>query len=199
MFEMMPKKFQKVQSNFQFNTEDLILYVLGKIPPEKATKMFVNKIAFLAEFSYKFRTWKELSHAQYAAIDHGPVIDNYKKLFTQMQKDKKLYVHGHMVVGLTQQSAQVPEEIKTIIDPVIEYYSHLRASDLRAITHQLDSYIITSKNGSVKGNIIDKDLAHLDILFADKDIDLDEESDIDPEKLPVFDHSKLKPYEFKYV
>src|SRR5690242_1570132 len=70
--------------------EDLILYVLSKLPPDKSDKYFINKLAFMIEFSYIHKnSGKPLSDANYAAIPHGPVIDQYASIFAEMQ-DKGL-------------------------------------------------------------------------------------------------------------
>lgn len=200
MLGIMDKKSESlISGDFQFTTEDYILYILDNIPPAKATTMFVNKVAFLVEFAYKYKTFKDLSNAKYAAINYGPVIDDYDLILDKMHKEKKLErADNKKLIPIPSKSTprNIPEKIQLLIDQLIEHYSHMTLGELVALTHQLDSYIITTKGEQDMGKIIDKDLAHLDMIFGDKDALSDE---IDVTKLKPVDFNKLKEYEFKHI
>ena len=69
-------------------TEQLVLFVLNNSKPNIGIKK-VNKLAFLLEFTYIFEKQRPLTDGQYAAINMGPVINDYKSLM-QMLKEKKV-------------------------------------------------------------------------------------------------------------
>ncbi len=71
--------------------ETYVLYLLNNLS-SKTDKYRVNKIAFLTEFAYIYKNNIPLSEIQYAAIDKGPVIDEYKSLFKKMEKAGKIKV-----------------------------------------------------------------------------------------------------------
>ena len=71
--------------------ETSVLYLLNNLS-SKTDKYRVNKIAFLTEFAYIYKNNVPLSEIRYAAIDKGPVIDEYKVLFKKMEKAGKIKV-----------------------------------------------------------------------------------------------------------
>jgi len=192
----MVKELQNKKNNFQFTTEDYILYILSKLPNEKSTPLYLNKVAFLTEFAYKFKTFSDLSDAQYAAINLGPVINDYNRILDKMHDSEKLERVGRKQLFPKQQPGfTIPEEIKLIIDPLIEHYSHMSIGELIKLTHETDSYTITTNGGKVMSKIIDKDLTHLDMIFAGDQIE--EIPEIDEDKLPVFKRDELIKYDFR--
>ena len=74
------KPYTKGMGKFEFKEEDYVLYLLNHIKPERSDFWRLNKIAFLVEFAYLFFKEKALSNADYAAITHGPVINDYGDL-----------------------------------------------------------------------------------------------------------------------
>lgn len=167
---------------FKFTTHDYILYLLNRLRPDASDKIKLNKIAFLVEFGYKFKTRKELSDAQYAGINLGAVINDYKEIFEDMEKSKKIKIDGYTIRPLQRPGVDIPKEISAIIDPLIEKYSSLTNSELVALAHDTDSYRITTNSEKEMGKIIDKDLAALESFF--------EESNL--LEIPVSDLPKLK-------
>ena len=194
---MMAKEKKQKQTDFQFNTEDYVLYILKKIPYEKSTPLVINKIAFLTEFAYKFKTFKDLTDIEYAAIDYGPVINNYKKLFKKMSNEGKIEYIGEKHLSPKQDpQTETPEHIKAVIDQLIEHYSRMDVGELITLTHKTDSYIITTEGQKkIMSNIIDKDLTHLDtIIFGGNELESLPEVDLDA--LPVINKAELVKYEF---
>lgn len=174
--------------------EDLILYLLNKIEPEKSTLLRLNKLAFFAEFGFIYKQQKELSDAQYAAIDYGPIINDYKKVLSKMEKEKKILIDkdGKHIRPLVSAKLVFKDEDKKVLDNLIEKYSQLNNNELVGLSHSTDSYKITTHDSEKMGNIIDKDLAYLESFF-------DESSDeeIKADKLPNIDRSELVEYEIR--
>jgi uncharacterized phage-associated protein len=179
---------------FEFKKEDYILYLLNRIEPEKSDFWRLNKIAFLVEFAYLYFKEKELSNAEYAAIIHGPVINDYRDILGSMELQKLIRCDNYNIRVLTDKKIEVPEEIANFIDQRIAKYATMTNGELKAITHATDSYKITTKNEKIWGMVIDKSLASLETFFEEKDDDV--EAQIKEEDLPRFQESDLKRYEF---
>ncbi len=181
-------------NNFKFTIEDYILYLLNKLQGGKADKIKLNKVAFFTEFGYIFKNQSELSEADYAAIDKGPIIDNYSQILESMEKKGliKIDSDGYTIRALTVPSVVIPKKVSLVIDPIIGKYSQLTDQELISLSHDTDSYKITTDNEKMMGNKIDKDLASLETFFVDEDVNITE----DEERLPVIDKTKLVEYEF---
>lgn len=178
-------------STKKISKEDLILYLLNKIEPEQSTLLRLNKLAFFAEFGFIYKQQKELSDAQYAAIDYGPIINDYKNILTKMESDKKIILDsdGKRVRPLTTPGLMLSSDDKRILDNLIEKYSQFNNNELVGLSHSTDSYKITTNNEEDMGKIIDKDLAYLESFF-------DETSDeeIKPSDLPEINRAELVEY-----
>lgn len=177
--------------DFKFNQKDYIVYLLGRIEPKRADLMCLNKLAFLTEFYFKYKTGKELSDAQYAAIDHGPVINDYKSVLQEMQSDGLLKLDDYKISLCSYENLDVPEEVQKIIDPVIEKYAQLNNSELRSLSHETDSYKISSDNEKIMGNVIDKKLALLETFFDQEEF-IEYTEDQLEEMLPDVDSEEIK-------
>src|SRR3989344_2215438 len=101
----------KKRTGFSFSVEDYILYILNKLEPDKSDKIRLNKIAFFAEFAYLYFKGQPLSDARYAAIDNGPVINNYKEVLARMDKEGKITMDGYKIRPLGSPAPEIPEEV----------------------------------------------------------------------------------------
>jgi uncharacterized phage-associated protein len=170
--------------------EQYILYILNRLQPERSDLRMVNKIAFLVEFAYLYFKEKELSKAKYAAIDHGPVIDDYKLILSGMEKKGLIKLDGYKIRLVDSAPMDVSKELDDFASPLIAKYSQMNANELRALTHSMDSYLITTRNEKVMGKKIDKDLAALETIFEPEEATPSPEVD-----LPNVDFNKLVSYE----
>lgn len=177
-------------NNIMLTTEDFILYLLKKVEPGKIDLLRLNKLAFFVEFGYIFKTKSPLSAARYAGINAGPAIDGYTMVLDRMQKQKKLVVSGHNIRPLQDPSVEVPDSVSNVIDPLIQKYSQFSTAELIHLSHDTDSYKITTNNETEMGKLIDKDLAFLETFFGEEGADSEEVPD-----LPKLDKSQLVPYE----
>jgi hypothetical protein len=174
----------------KLTAEDLILYILNKLEPEKSDKIRLNKLAFFAEFSFLHRFNQPLSTAEYAGIDLGPVINNYDDILKDMQKNKLIKMDGYKIRPLVSPSIQLPEEYTKFIDGIIEKYSALSKDVLIGISHLTDAYKITTENEKVMGKKINKKLAILETFLLDDEGDKPTNED----ELPTIDRSQLVQY-----
>lgn len=174
----------------KFTTEELILYILNKLEPEKSDKIRLNKLAFFVEFSFLHRYNQSLSNAEYSGIDLGPVINNYDIILKGMQKNNLVKIDGYKIRPLVSPSVKLSMEHRAFLDSIIEKYSVLSKEVLIGISHLTDAYKITTKNEKVMGNKIDKKLALLETFL------LDDESErlVNEDELPTIDRSQLVPY-----
>ena len=171
-------------------TDDLIHYLLNKVEPGKIDLLRLNKLAFFVEFGYMFKTQNPLSEARYAGITNGPAIDGYTKVLDRMQEQKKLIVSGHSIRPLQDPSVRIPDSVSNVIDPLIQKYSQFTTAELINLSHDTDSYKITTNNETKMGNLIDKNLAFLETFFGEEGSSSEEMPD-----LPKVDKSTLVPYE----
>src|SRR3989344_5059370 len=171
------------EKNRKLNKEDLILYILSKLEPDKSDKIRLNKLAFFAEFAYLLKFNQDLSNAEYAAIDMGPVINDYESILNSMQKSGLIKIDGYTLRPLKAPSIQVSAETQTFLDSVIEKYSKLSKAELIGLSHLTDAYKITTNNEQVMGNKIDKKLAALETFLMDEG----DTNQLSENKLPKID------------
>lgn len=179
-----------VNKNFIFNTEDFVLYILSQIPPEKSDKIRINKLAFFIEFAYFFYYEKEISKTLYAAINNGPIINNYKQILDKMEKAGLIQINNYTIMPLNKPKQTPPKEIADFIETIINRYKHLSNQELINLSHSTDSYIITTKHEKKMGNIIDKHYALLENFF-----DTVEDEPLSEAHLPTFNKKTLVDYD----
>lgn len=184
------------KENNLLKKETYVLYLLNKLS-SKADKYRVNKIAFLTEFAYIYKNNTPLSEIEYAAIDKGPVIDEYKLLFKKMEKAGQIKIDKIFLRPLKDADvSDVSPEIIQQLDDLIEKFNKFDTNSLIALTHSFDSYIITTQNERVMGKIIDKSLANLDIYFDDN-LDKYQDNQILTNQLPKLNREDLVKYDSK--
>ena len=94
---------------------------------------------------------QDLSTAEYAAIPSYPVIDGYDEILKSMEKNKLVKIDGYIVRPLHSPKIDISNEQREFIDRTIERYSNFSSTELRGLSHQTDSYKITTDNERVMG------------------------------------------------
>ncbi|MBU0731867.1 SocA family protein [Patescibacteria group bacterium] len=162
-------------SNNIIDIEDLLLFILSNSNPNMGIKK-LNKLAFFLEFTYIFENDKNLTNAQYAAINMGPVIDDYKVLIKKLVKSGKINKNEKADEGVEDyvplvKAKDLSPELTGFLLTVLNRYKDLSAKQLEDLSHGLDSYNITvHENGGEMGKIIDKELALLDSSLSLTDL-----------------------------
>lgn len=174
----------------KLSTTDLILYILQKMEPERSDKIRLNKIAFFAEFGFYHKKQTELSETVFAGITLGPIIDDYTGILTRMESQGLIKIDGNLIRPLNSPSVEISDEVKQVIDPIIERYSKLSNRELVALSHLTDSYKITTDNEKNMGKKIDKNLAVLETFFDETPTNIEENT----RNLPKIDKSRLTHY-----
>ena len=160
-----------LQMKTPLDIRQLILFVLDHCEPNMGVKK-LNKLAFFLEFTYIFHHTTPLTEAKYAAINMGPVVDNYKDILADMVSREEITVNDRCHQGLTdyiplQKSIVNDPAISNFLLQVLEKYKRLNPKQLEDLSHALDSYNITiHENSNNMGGIIDKDLAMLDYSLS---------------------------------
>lgn len=157
---------EKIIKKPEITIQELILFVLENCKSNMGVKK-LNKLAYLLEFSYIFEFEQALTDADFAAINMGPVINNYKDVLDQMKKKKQICINGQANNGVTDylplKRAKIEGPLNTFLQTVLRKYKELNPKQLEDLTHGLDSYNITVyENGGQMGAVIDKDLGLLD-------------------------------------
>jgi len=175
---------------FKLNKEDFILYILNKLEPEKSDKIRLNKLAFFVEFAYLLRFNQELSDTEFAAIDMGPVINDYDGVLKNMQKKGLVKMDGYVLRPLKSPFVEIPTDIRMFMDTIIDKYSKLTKNELIGLSHLTDAYKITTDNEKRMGFKINKKLALLETFLTD-----DDQTDQPREdELPRINRSQLIKY-----
>ena len=174
----------------KLNKEDFILYILNKLEPDKSDKIRLNKLAFFVEFSYLLKYNSALSNIEYAAIDMGPVIDDYDLLLKNMKKEGLVKIDGYTVRPLKSPSVNIPSDMASFMDTVIDKYSKLTKTELIGLSHLTDSYKITTNNERIMVKKIDKKLALLETFLVDDE----KNNQLSEDELPEIDRSQLIRY-----
>ena len=144
--------------------KNLILLVLANENYKDEGIKKLNKILYFIDFYYYRDNEKLISGVEYAKAGMGPVINHYKTIFEKLVED-----------GVLMQKNDVPTIYKPLVDynlaafssrevdhihKVLERYGKLSSSDLEAISHEQQPWLLTEKSG----DIIDPELA---LLIAD--------------------------------
>lgn len=159
--------------------EDLFSEMLGEYPPSvysgnqsfsrdklyAATLFFckgsgvfktkLNKLLFYADFSHYKKTGSSITGAQYACIDHGPVVDNFNYYFASLLEKRFLNAQEQSFpggyVGEVYVSEEAPDlslfsqdEIKTL-SSIEKTFSDFSATDIRNFSHKELGYKATAK------------------------------------------------------
>jgi len=103
-----------------------------------------------------------ISGMNYAKADMGPIVDNYKEIFSLLASEG--FVKRSIECGTVLHSAMCKADLADFtgeeiehIDGMLDRYGRLLSSDLENISHSQQPWILTDNNGE----IIDPDLALL--------------------------------------
>lgn len=142
--------------------KNLVLYVLSHEDYQEGGIKKLNKLLYFIDF-YFYRDHERLiSGARYAKADMGPIVDGYKTIFNELEKDHFLeMVNGDGFVAYKPVIASdinlfTPEEIDHI-GRVLDRYGKLPGIDLEGISHGQQPWLLTEN----MGDFIDPDLALL--------------------------------------
>ncbi|MEK7103494.1 MAG: Panacea domain-containing protein [Patescibacteria group bacterium] len=157
--------------------KNLVLYILANEHYKDEGIKKLNKVLYFVDF-YFYRDHERLiSGVTYAKAPMGPIVNDYQTIFKQMVQDDVLHQKSEYPAMFTSNidytlSEFSPEEVDHI-HKVLEKYGRLSSTELEAISHQQQPWVLTER----MGDIIDPDLA---LLIAD---DSGEELEITDENL----------------
>lgn len=142
--------------------KNLVLYVLSNDDYIDGGIKKLNKILYFIDFYYYREYEKFISDVKYAKADMGPLVNEYKKVFSQMYKDGVLDIHD--CEGTYYHKPKIKPDLNLFnseeidhIRNILEKYGKLSSSELENISHQQQPWVLTKK----MGEIIDPDLALL--------------------------------------
>lgn len=172
--------------------KDFILFLLNNIEPGKADLLRLNKVAFFVEFGFIYKNNQILSDAQYAALPKGPVIDEYKIILSEMEQAGDVKLDGNCIRPLRASQTELESSVELQLRQIISKYAPLTNEELIVLSHETDSYKITTENEKVTDGtrLIDKSLAHLEAFFEDVDCAQADEQDL----VSDFDKADLVEY-----
>lgn len=158
------KKMNNIQKNKLYSEKfkNLVLYILNSKEYEDGGIKKLNKMLYFIDF-YFYRDHEiMISGMNYAKADMGPIVDNYKEIFSLLASEG--FVKRSIECGTVLHSAMCKADLADFtgeeiehIDGMLDRYGRLLSSDLENISHSQQPWILTDNNGE----IIDPDLALL--------------------------------------
>lgn len=151
-----------MEKTYNEKFKNLVLYVLSHEEYREGGIKKLNKLLYFIDFYFYKDHERLISGVDYAKADMGPVIDQYKLVFNELEADgilKSTGTSGSITyrplvgVDLNQFSS---EEIDHI-GRVLNRYGKLPSNDLELISHQQQPWLLTENMGEK----IDPDLALL--------------------------------------
>ena len=142
--------------------KNLVLYILENNDYQDEGIKKLNKILYFIDFYFYREHERSISDARYAKAGMGPIVDNYKEIFQQLDNDgvlKQLSENGrifHKPKGKADKTIFSSEEIDHIRN-ILDKYGKLSAAELESISHDQQPWVLTRQ----AGDIIDPDLALL--------------------------------------
>lgn len=147
---------------------DIILYICNEIPPFKNGALKINKLVWFIESEYYRKHNTTITGVKFAAIDNGPVINDYKEYFKAMHQEKLVKINKddhnnwHFTPLRDSVLATLDDNQKLIVTEMVGKLKELSAEALRDLSHK-DAYEITlAEANNVMGEIIDMDLVLLE-------------------------------------
>ena len=157
--------------------KNLVLYILENSHYKEEGIKKLNKLLYFVDFYFYRDNEKFISEdVQYAKAGMGPIVNNYREIFSEMVQDNVLQLVDTMprIVYKNIQPADISDFSSEEIDhvcKVLEKYGKLSSSDLESISHQQQPWVLTEN----MGEIIDPDLALLIAKESDNEIEVDNE------------------------
>lgn len=158
--------------------KNLVLYILSHDDYREGGVKKLNKLLYFIDF-YFYRDHERLiSGVDYAKAEMGPVVDQYKLIFRELEEDGVLGSVG--TAGYTAYKPLAGADLNHFSSEEIDHigrvlgsYGKLSSNDLELISHQQQPWLLTEHMGEK----IDPDLA---LLISD---DESEETQVTNEDL----------------
>ncbi|MFA4845160.1 MAG: Panacea domain-containing protein [Patescibacteria group bacterium] len=141
---------------------NLILYVLTHQDYQEGGIKKLNKLLYFIDFYFYRDTGRLISGVEYAKATMGPVLQNYRELFAELESAGDLTCQNEegkticKPLKTADLSVFTPDEVDHV-SRVLDRYGKLSGSDLEWISHQQQPWVLTENFGDV----IDPDLALL--------------------------------------
>tara|TARA_R100000789_G_scaffold100416_1_gene110517 strand:+ start:1476 stop:2060 length:585 start_codon:yes stop_codon:yes gene_type:complete len=147
---------------------DLILFIGNKVNKFKSGSLKVNKLIWFIE-SEAYRTrGRTITGVDFVALPKGPVMDNYKALFSEMESlgliECSYSDAGRKLFSTKKDTAldRLEDGEKLIVEHFISGFKDLGEATLEGMSHK-DAWNITLHESNNKfGEIIDMDLVLLE-------------------------------------
>jgi uncharacterized phage-associated protein len=121
-------------------------------------KTKLNKLMFYADFIHYARTGTGITGLAYAAIDHGPVPDQYEIVYAALTEIGAIAVRGEIVGQFTSSvisaapgapSGILTREEEATLQAVRQHFSKHTAATIVKISHEEDAWLKTVPGGII--------------------------------------------------
>ncbi len=143
-FQLVIEEEPTPYNGYKIGDKEHILKVIQYIASKVKGKTRLAKTLFIADALSYSDTAKSLTGIQYAAINNGPIPNQFDLVLDYMIKAKKISLEIVEVQNYTQYNyhseidVELNEKEKYYIDLAIDFAKHRTASKLSELTHKLD-------------------------------------------------------------
>lgn len=170
---------RSMNGTYHDKLQQVILYVLNHPDYREGGIKKLNKLLYFIDFYFYRDHEKLITGAKYAKAPMGPLIDRYQQIFSELEQAGVLV--GKIVDGRNIYLPLVKCDVESLssievdhISQVLGRYGKLRSSELEAISHGQQPWVLTENYG----DIIDPDLA---LLMSDESSEDSEREITDPQ------------------
>ncbi len=157
---------------------DIILYICDQLPRFENGALKINKLIWFIESEFYRQHEKTITGVTFAAIDHGPIMNDYKVIFEKMKKNGLIDYTIHPITGRYLFTPQKKSDLdslnpseKLVVEKMVNGLKSLNARALEVLSHK-DAYHITiDEHDGNMGAEIDMELTLLENNPLDEDID----------------------------
>ena len=147
---------------------DIILYICNEVPVFENGVLKVNKLLWFIESEYYRQFSRMITDTVFVAINYGPVFDDYKDVFTEMEDaglldiDRRSNSRWLLTPKVESHLGTLSSEEKLIVTEVVDKMKPLSELALRKLSHRDAYYITVNENSDQMGKAIDMKLVFLE-------------------------------------
>lgn len=141
--------------NFEKVTE-MVVFFTEKLSPLKTV---MNKLLFYSDFLFFKRNSFSISGIRYAAIDYGPVPNNFQTIFETLQRNNNIHIktidygngyYGEEFVPIKNRVFNPEifnEDERKVLEEIVQKFKGVSRNDIVNMSHEEEGWIINFKGG----------------------------------------------------
>jgi uncharacterized phage-associated protein len=99
--------------------ENAVLYLLHRCSPTRPSLTSLLKMIYLSDYEHYRQFLAPITDTQYVALERGPVVDDYKRIFSEMVEAEILTLHESSILGRKEKKS----EYQPVMEPDVSVFS----------------------------------------------------------------------------